>query len=305
MNKSLHSLAATITEEVGASVKVNELMRGHTSFKIGGPADLFVQPQSSKQLVELLQFAHANDLPVTVLGNCSNVLVLDKGIRGLVIKLGNGMKNFYIEDDLPVFEAGYSLALAVHKAYELSLSGLEFAVGIPGSIGGAVYMNAGAYNGEMKSVVDSVRVVDFAGRERVLTNSDLQFAYRSTVLQSMPCVVTEVRLKLAAGDPAAIKSAMDDFSLRRITKQPLDMPSAGSTFKRPVGYYVGTLIEQAGLKGFAVGDAQVSQKHAGFIVNKGNASAQDVLGLIEAVQAKINQKYGVELVPEVLVVGEK
>ena len=220
-------------------------------------------------------------VPLTLLGNGSNVLVRDKGIRGIVIKLGNMLRHFYEAEDLLVFGSGYSLALASYKAMECGKTGMEFAVGIPGSIGGAVYMNAGAYDGEMQNIVNCVKVMDLQGNERVLT------------------------LKMPSGNKDEIKSKMDDFSHRRISKQPLEMPSAGSMFKRPPGYFAGTLIDQAGLKGYTVGGAQISTKHAGFVVNVGGATAADVLQLIKDVQTKIKAGVGVELQPEVLVIGEE
>lgn len=280
-------------------------MKKHTSFKIGGPADILVQPQDADALAQALEAARDYGVPVTILGNGSNVLVRDKGIRGLVIKIGNALKTFRQDGERLCFGAGYSLALASRKAWECGLSGMEFAVGIPGSIGGAVYMNAGAYNGEMKCVVESVRVMDMAGKAMELTAEDLQFGYRKTSLQQSGYIITEVCLKMQPGDKDAIKAMMDDFSSRRISKQPLELPSAGSMFKRPPGHFAGTLIEQAGLKGYTVGGAQVSEKHAGFVVNRGSATAADVLQLIADVRRIVMEKAGVELHPEVLVIGEE
>ena len=305
MNNSVNELAEVLKQKMPGHVFFNEPMKKHTSFKIGGPADILVQPQDADALAQALAAARDYEVPVTILGNGSNVLVRDKGIRGLVIKIGNALKTFRQDGERLYFGAGYSLALASRKAWECGLSGMEFAVGIPGSIGGAVYMNAGAYNGEMKCVVESVLVMDMAGKAIELTAEDLQFGYRKTSLQQSGYIITEVCLKMQPGDKDAIKAMMDDFSSRRISKQPLELPSAGSMFKRPPGHFAGTLIEQAGLKGYTVGGAQVSEKHAGFVVNRGSATAADVLQLIADVRRIVMEKAGVELHPEVLVIGEE
>ena len=305
MNNSVNELAEVLKQKMPGHVFCNEPMKKHTSFKIGGPVDILVQPQDADALAQALAAARDCKVPVTILGNGSNVLVRDKGIRGLVIKIGNALKTFRQDGERLYFGAGYSLALASRKAWECGLSGMEFAVGIPGSIGGAVYMNAGAYNGEMKCVVESVRVMDMAGKAMELTAEDLQFGYRKTSLQQSGYIITEVCLKMQPGDKEAIKAMMDDFSSRRISKQPLELPSAGSMFKRPPGHFAGTLIEQAGLKGYTVGGAQVSEKHAGFVVNRGSATAADVLQLIADVRRIVMEKAGVELHPEVLVIGEE
>lgn len=282
-----------------------EPMTKHTSFHIGGPAELMAQPQSEAELQSLLLKAAEAAVPVTLVGNGSNLLVRDKGIRGLVIKLGSMLRDIKVSGNVLTFGSGVSLAQASKKAAELGLSGMEFAVGIPGSIGGAVYMNAGAYDGEMSKVVKSVRVMDAAGEVSELSAGELDFGYRHSALQGSGKIVTSVTVELAAGDKQAIAEKMADFSNRRITKQPLELPSAGSMFKRPPGYFAGTLIDQTGLKGYTVGGAQVSTKHAGFVVNIGGATAADVLQLISDVQAKVFAAHGVHLEPEVLVLGEK
>ena len=282
-----------------------EPMTKHTSFHIGGPAELMAQPQSEAELQSLLLKAAEAAVPVTLVGNGSNLLVRDKGIRGLVIKLGSMLREIKVSGNVLTFGSGVSLAQASKKAAELGLSGMEFAVGIPGSIGGAVYMNAGAYDGEMSKVVKSVRVMDAAGEVSELSAGELDFGYRHSALQGSSKIVTSVTVELAAGDKQAIAEKMADFSNRRITKQPLELPSAGSMFKRPPGYFAGTLIDQTGLKGYTVGGAQVSTKHAGFVVNIGGATAADVLKLISDVQEKVFAAHGVHLEPEVLVLGEK
>ncbi len=284
---------------------IAEPMKKHTSFRIGGPADCLALPQNEEELKALLRKAAEQSVPVTLIGNGSNLLVRDKGIRGLVIKLGNMLNDITVCGNSITFGSGVSLAMAARKAAELALSGMEFAVGIPGSIGGAVYMNAGAYDGDMSKVVTRVRVIDMAGEVSELKASELAFSYRHTALQGRGLIVTAVTVELACGDKEAINAKMADFSNRRLTKQPLDLPSAGSMFKRPPGYFAGTLIDQTGLKGYTVGGAQVSEKHAGFVVNIGGATAHDVLQLIRDVQDKVFAAHGVHLEPEVLVLGEE
>ena len=281
-----------------------EPMAKHTSFRIGGPADALAQPANEAELAALLQRAAEHAVPVTLIGNGSNLLVRDKGIRGLVIKLGNLFSSVAAEGNTLTFGCGVSLAMASKKAASLSLSGMEFAVGIPGTIGGAVYMNAGAYDGEMAKVVTSVRVMDGQGKSSELKASELDFAYRHTALQNSGLIVTSVTCTLQPGEAEAIAAKMADFSQRRISKQPLELPSAGSMFKRPPGYFAGTLIDQTGLKGYTVGGAQVSTKHAGFVVNVGGATARDVLELIVHIRKTVRAKYGVELETEIRVLGE-
>ena len=284
---------------------LEEPMAKHTSFRIGGPADVLAQPADEAELAALLKRAGEHAVPVTLVGNGSNLLVRDKGIRGLVIKLSNLFSSITVDGNVMTFGSGISLAMASKKAASLSLSGLEFAVGIPGTIGGAVYMNAGAYDGEMAKVVTCVRVMDMQGKISELQASELDFAYRHTALQNSGWIVISVTVALQPGEAESIAAKMADFSQRRISKQPLELPSAGSMFKRPVGYFAGTLIEQTGLKGYTVGGAQVSQKHAGFVVNVGGATAKDVLQLISDVQSKVFAAHGVRLEPEVLVLGEE
>ena len=284
---------------------LEEPMAKHTSFRIGGPADVLAQPGNEAELAELLKRAAHHAVPVTLVGNGSNLLVRDKGIRGLVIKLSNLFSSITVAGNVLTFGSGISLAMASKKAASLSLSGLEFAVGIPGTIGGAAYMNAGAYDGEMAKVVTSVQVMDRQGQSSQLKADELDFSYRHTALQNSGLIVTSVTVSLQPGEAESIKAKMDDFSQRRIAKQPLELPSAGSMFKRPVGYFAGTLIEQTGLKGYTVGGAQVSTKHAGFVVNVGGATAKDVLQLISDVQDRVLAVQGVQLEPEVLVLGEE
>ena len=284
---------------------IDEPMSRHTSFKIGGPADLMAMPSNEEELCKLLKRAAEHNVHVTLVGNGSNLLVRDKGIRGLVIKLGNMLNTIEADENGITFGSGVSLALASKKAAELGFTGMEFAVGIPGSIGGAVYMNAGAYDGEMANVVTAVRTVDSQGNVKVLSNDEMCFEYRKTALQGSDLIVTAVTVSMPKGEVSEILAKMTDFSQRRISKQPLELPSAGSMFKRPPGYFAGTLIDQTGLKGYTVGGAQVSTKHAGFVVNIGGATAADVLQLIKDVQDKVMAEHGVMLHPEVLIIGEE
>ena len=286
-------------------VLINAPMSEQTTFKIGGPADCLVLPASIKEIKQIIALIKEYDVPYIILGNGSNVLVMDKGIRGIVLKLSNDMSYMRCENESVIAGCGALLADLSNFASLNSLTGLEFAVGIPGSIGGAVYMNAGAYGGEIKNVVKSVTAVSPDGRILKYDNQQSSFGYRQSIFQKNNNVICEIELSLSKGDKDSILSSMNDFTGRREKKQPLEFPSAGSTFKRPAGYYVGTLIEQTGLKGFRVGDAQISTKHAGFVVNIGHATANDVLELISEVQKRIYEEHGVKLYPEVRIIGEK
>jgi len=302
-------ISTPVVEELSACLtkplKINEAMSKHTSFRIGGPADYLAQPLSISELQAVLTKAKELQLPVTIIGNGSNLLVRDKGIRGLVIKLGNALIDIQVNDNILTFGSGVSLGLAGRKAADLGLSGMEFACGIPGSIGGAVFMNAGAYDGEMSDIVREVQVLASDGQVKAIPAKDLAFSYRHSAIQGSGMLVLSVTVELRHGDKATIEAKMADLNQRRISKQPLEWPSAGSTFKRPPGYFAGTLIDQAGLKGYTVGGAQVSPKHAGFVVNVGGATASDVLNLIHDVQDKIMAEKGVKLEPEVMVIGEE
>ncbi len=293
-----------LNENMPGCFRENEPMKAHTSFRIGGPADILVIPSDANQLEKVVTEARTEGIPLTIIGNGSNVLVKDKGIRGVVVKLGNALKSMECSGDKLTAEAGVSLAAIANKAAACGLTGLEFAVGIPGSLGGAVFMNAGAYDGEMCKVVAQVTVLTSDGKIEVLSNEDLEFGYRHSSIQDNGAIIISVEMQLAIGDINEIRAKMADFTNRRTTKQPLDIPNAGSMFRRPPGYYAGTLIEEAGLKGYMVGDAQVSTKHAGFVVNVGNATAADVLRLIGEVQEKVYAHAGVRLEPEVRIYGE-
>lgn len=297
--------ASRIRSEIRGQVRFDELMSLHTSFHIGGPADVLVVPADREDLHKVLRLAREENVPLTVIGNGSNLLVRDKGIRGIVLKLGNALKHWEHKGNTFIFDSGVSLAQCCRIIGEAGFTGMEFAVGIPGSLGGAVYMNAGAYDGEMKDTVVSVEVMTRSGEVKTLDREDLQFAYRHSALQASDVIVLAVKLQVKEGDKTAIQAKMDDFSQRRISKQPLDMPSAGSTFKRPEGHFVGQMVEESGLKGFRIGGAEVSVKHAGFIVNADHATAKDVLQLIEYIEKIIKENYNVILVSEVLVLGEE
>ncbi|WP_093793826.1 UDP-N-acetylmuramate dehydrogenase [Sporomusa acidovorans] len=283
---------------------VHEPMSKHTTFRIGGPADYLVFPATVQEVSNVLYIAKQYHVPITVLGNGSNVLVLDGGIRGVVLKFGSEMGYLRHKGHIVYAGAGALLAKVSKYAAKYNLTGFEFAIGIPGSIGGAVFMNAGAYEGEMSQVVQAVTAVGQDGALRRFVRDQLEFGYRHSVFQENGCLICEVELALVSGENHSIRVLLDDYTAKRQTKQPIEMPSAGSTFKRPQGHFAGTLIEQAGLKGASVGGAQVSTKHAGFIVNAGGATAQDVLTLISKVQERVYQQFGVALHPEVKILGE-
>ena len=285
-------------------VLTDESMARHTTFRIGGNADVFVLPASIEELLAVLKLTKRYSVPLTVLGNGSNVLVRDGGIRGAVVSFGKPFS--YIEMEGAHIKAGAGAMLGTVSLFAANhaLSGLEFAVGIPGSLGGAVFMNAGAYDGEMSQVISGVTAVTPEGEIRRYRTKEMDFSYRHSVFQQNGHIICEIELTLRESKAAAIQEKMAEFTRRRMEKQPLDKPSAGSTFKRPPGLFAGTLIDEAGLKGFTVGGAQVSGKHAGFVINKGGATAADVLSLIEEIQRRIEEKNGIRLTPEIRIIGE-
>ena len=282
----------------------NESMKNHTSFRIGGPVDLMILPSNAEQIRLAFQILKDHNIPFMVMGNGTNLLVKDKGIRGAVIKIANRFSNAVVKDDCILAQAGILLSALSNLALKHSLRGLEFASGIPGTLGGAVTMNAGAYGGEMKDVVEWVSVIDGDGKIMALTKEELGLGYRTSIIQDANMIVLEVLIQLKKGNYEESKALIQELTKRRKEKQPLSYPSAGSAFKRPVGYYAGKLIQDAGLKGMRIGDAQISEKHSGFIINLGNATACDVIKLIEKAQAKVKELTGVELIPEVKIVGE-
>ena len=283
----------------------NEPMRLHTSFRVGGPADVMFAPAGEEELSLALKHAKRLGCPCTVIGNGSNLLVKDGGIRGLVIRLSDAFSETRFEGGDVFVSPGQSLARLSQMAMERGLTGLEFASGIPGSVGGAMAMNAGAYQGEMKQVTQGARLMDpVSGQVLSCTEEELCLGYRESRMLKTGEIVTRVHLRLQPGDKTEILAKMEDFNARRRDKQPLNYPSAGSTFKRPEGKFAGALIEGAGLKGTRVGGAQVSAKHAGFIINAGGATARDILDLIALVQEKVLKDSGVKLETEVRVLGE-
>ena len=304
-NHNIKALQTALLETLPSTrVREEEYLRHHTTFKIGGPADLFVEPTTMAELSFALRTIHEFDVPVTIIGCGSNILVKDGGIRGAVVSVRHMTQIMDCNDNVLCIGSGYMLKDASEFAWENGLTGLEFAIGIPGTLGGAVFMNAGAYDGEMSHVVTAVRAVDFQGNIKEYDASHLDFGYRHSVFHDKHEVIGEVIMTLKPGDKNVIKARMDELTEKRESKQPLEFASAGSTFKRPPGYFAGTLIEQTGLKGLSVGDAQVSHKHAGFVINTGSASAKDVLDLIAEVQRRVYDQHGVHLEPEVRMIGE-
>lgn len=285
-------------------ILMDEPMSEHTTFAVGGPADVLVLPKSVKEMSLAIRAARSLELPVTVLGGGSNVLVRDGGIRGVVIQLNQMTKVLSCNETKILASAGYMMKDVCQFAQEQGLTGIEFACGIPGTLGGAVFMNAGAYGGEMSHVVSRVRTVNSTGGVHTYNAPNLGFSYRQSRFQKSQEFVVEIELTLRQGNKAEIQQEMDDLMQKRRSKQPLEMHSAGSTFKRPPGYFAGTLIDQTGLKGLSCGDAQVSTKHAGFVVNTGHASARDVLQVIHEVQKRVEKAHGVHLEPEVRIIGE-
>ncbi len=285
------------------NICLQEPMAGHTTFRIGGPADCFVQIESEEQLQKVQHYLGLVDLPWAVVGNGSNLLVSDRGFEGVVLQVGRKMSRITVDGDRVTAQAGATLAQVARVAMENALTGLEFASGIPGTVGGGVVMNAGAYGGEMSRVVEQVIVLDRNGERMELDNSTMEFGYRTSSLRRHSFAVTAVTFRLERGDREQIKELMEDLAARRREKQPLEYPSAGSTFKRPQGHYAGQLIMEAGLRGFQTGGARVSEKHCGFVINTGEATAEDVRALIRTVQEKVKDKFHVFLEPEVIFLG--
>ena len=283
----------------------NVPMAEHSSFKAGGSADLMVMPQSIDQLKEVLQILSGGDYPYMILGNGSNILVKDSGYRGIMVKMGSAFDSVQIDGNRVICGAGTLLSVAAKAAANAGLAGLEFASGIPGSIGGAVFMNAGAYDGEIKFVLEKARIISKDGtQDRYMTADELDMGYRHTALHESGDIAVEAVFKLEEGNAEEIKAKIADLTARRNSKQPVQFPSAGSFFKRPVGYFAGKLVQDAGLKGLTVGGAQVSELHSGFVINIGGATATDILQLMEIVQQTVMDKFGVMLEPEVRIIGE-
>ncbi len=282
------------------NIHLGEPMSRHTTFRIGGEADCFVEIESTEQLISLGRYLQMVELPCLVLGNGSNLLVSDRGYPGVVLHVGPRMQRIQVQGDCLVAQAGALMAQVARTAGEESLTGMEFASGIPGTLGGGVIMNAGAYGGEISQVVSQVKVVDREGNVLELDNATMEFGYRTSAIKNQPFTVVEVTLQLARGEREAIMSRMEELALRRREKQPLEFPSAGSTFKRPEGYYAGELIMKSGLRGCQIGGARVSDKHCGFIINTGKATCEDVRDLIAHVQERVKACFGVDLETEVI-----
>lgn len=295
-----NSLLAIVEKE---NIFVDEYLKNHTYTKLGGKADFLVTPSTYEELQNIIKLSNKEKIPFTLLGNGSNLIVKDGGIRGIVILL-NRFKNIKVAGDQLIAESGAAIIDASRKALDARLTGLEFACGIPGTVGGALFMNAGAYGGEIKDVLDHAIVVDRNGDIQKRTAADLDLDYRTSNIAANGDIVMEAIFSLKPGNYEEIKAVMDDLTFRRESKQPLEYPSCGSVFKRPPGYFAGKLIQDSGLQGQSIGGAEVSTKHAGFIVNKNNATASEYIALIQHVQKTVKEKFNVELEREVKIIGE-
>lgn len=304
MNRTnvIHLLEKKINREY---IIEDEMMNKHTTFKVGGPADLYVIPRSEEELVYAIEVCKSENVPYYVIGNGSNLLVTDKGFRGVIIEVYRQMSDITVEGNCITAYAGALLSRIANTALEHGLTGLEFAHGIPGALGGAVTMNAGAYDGEMKQVLESATVIDDKGQVRTLSSDELELEYRKSIISRLGYTVIKATMRLEDGDKEAISAKMKDLMQRRRDKQPLEYPSAGSTFKRPVGHFAGKLIMDAGLRGYQLGGAQVSEKHCGFVINKDHATCQDILDLIHYIQEEVKSKFDVQIEPEVKMIGER
>ena len=296
----LEKLCRTVGEQ---GVKRDEPMKKHTTFRIGGPADIFVTPEDESQFLAAVRLCRQEGMPYYILGNGSNLLVSDSGYRGAVIETEKALSRLEADGETLKAGAGILLSVLAKEALRLSLTGLESASGIPGTLGGGVVMNAGAYGFELKDVLESVRLLDREGNVRTVPAGELKLGYRYSMIPETGSIVLEAALRLKKGDPEAIRARMEELAAQRKSKQPLEYPSAGSTFKRPEGYFAGKLIDDAGLRGFQVGGAQVSEKHCGFVINRGDATAEDVMELCRQVQEKVFQKFGVRMDMEIRKLG--
>ena len=308
-NEKVNNLREEIIKRLEQTVESDrflreEPMKKHITFRVGGPAACFLTPSTKEQIREILHICQEEKTPYFILGNGSNLLVSDQGFDGVVLQVYKNMNQVTVEGEHLRVQAGALLSATARKALEAGLTGMEFAAGIPGTMGGAAVMNAGAYGGEMKDILESVTVLTPEGEQKELNNEELQLGYRTSVVKEKGYIVLEAVLSLKKGDPEAIKSRMDELKEQRVTKQPLEYPSAGSTFKRPEGYFAGKLIQDAGLRGYQVGGAQVSEKHCGFVINAGGATAKDVRTLMDNVRDIVYKKYGVTLEPEVKFLGD-
>lgn len=286
------------------NIRADEPMKKHISFRVGGPADILVKPTTEEEIKNTIAFLKEENIPYLVIGNGSNLLIKDGGIRGVVIEISDNYNSFEIKGNMLDAQAGALLSVLGKALLRSELKGFEFAAGIPGTLGGALAMNAGAYGGEMKDIVKSVKLMNTKGEIFELTNEEMEFGYRRSLLSKEDHIVLSATIELEKGNFDEIKAIMADFTQRRVTKQPLSLPSAGSTFKRPEGNFAGKLIEDSGLRGLTLRGAQVSEKHCGFVVNLGNANAKDLLDLMYVVKSTVYAKYGVMLEEEVKILGE-
>ncbi|MCM1126841.1 MAG: UDP-N-acetylmuramate dehydrogenase [Lachnospiraceae bacterium] len=294
-------LSAYVPKE---DILFREPMCRHTTFRVGGEAQCFVRISDREQLLKIIPYFQQVEIPFFILGNGSNLLVGDKGYRGVVLQISDRFNQISVEGERLLAQAGALLSQVSREAYKQELTGFEFASGIPGTIGGGVVMNAGAYDGEMKQVVERVTVMDRQGEILELSGDEMEFGYRTSIIKNRPFIVLEVCLRLKAGNGGEIQAKMEELSRKRKEKQPLEYASAGSTFKRPEGYFAGKLIMDAGLRGYSIGGACVSEKHCGFVVNKGKATAADVAEVILEVQERVKNRFGVTLEPEVVFLGD-
>lgn len=302
MNLFIEDLKQILTLE---QIKENEPMKHHTTFRIGGVADVMALPYNEQEVIGIIDLAKKHNIPYTVVGNGSNILVTDKGIRGVVIKIADNFSKISIDGNTVYAQAGARLTAISRKIYEEGLTGFEFASGIPGTVGGGVYMNAGAYDSEMKNVVKSVTVLDKNSNVIELENEAMEFGYRKSKAMKEDYIILSVVMELKSGNKDEIKAKIDDFTNRRVTKQPVSEFSAGSTFKRPEGHFAGKLIEDTGLRGYTVGRAKISEKHCGFVINKGDSTFKEMIEFIQGVKHKVYQKTGVKLEEEIKILGEK
>jgi UDP-N-acetylmuramate dehydrogenase len=304
----VQELSGAVYEFIGKYVPSEDIlkkepMRKHTTFRIGGEAECFLKISSEEQLIRLIPYFKQVGVAYFILGNGSNLLVSDNGYSGVILQIGDRFNRIQIDGDRMEVQSGALLSAAAKHAQEAGLTGLEFAAGIPGTVGGAIVMNAGAYDGEMKQIVERVRVLSDEGEILELDNATMEFGYRTSIIKNRRFIVLSTTLKLEPGNPEAIRARMEELNQRRREKQPLEFPSAGSTFKRPEGYFAGKLIMDAGLRGYQIGGAKVSEKHCGFVINTGKASAADVADVITEVQERVKDKFGVTLEREVIYLG--
>ncbi len=301
----MQNIAELLIHAVGEDrISTSESMSRHTTFRIGGPADVFAVPRTVEEATEIVRICREQGVPFYVIGNGSNLLVSDLGYRGVILQIYKNLSEISVDGDTMTVQAGAMLSVMAKRALEHGLTGFEFASGIPGTVGGAVVMNAGAYGGEMKDVLEEITVLTGDGAVQKVLAKELELGYRHSVIPERGWIVLGARLRLQEGDSREIGARMEELRQQRVAKQPLDVPSAGSTFKRPEGHFAGKLIMEAGLRGFSVGDAQVSEKHCGFVVNRGKATAEDVYRLIREVAARVREHSGVTLEPEVKLLGE-